>query len=119
MDYLSGKPTEYALYSVPTTIAYRENVLGEHIPADIQTLNFIFASSEQYGADTQQNLANLSFYEEVIAWIIDQNSARNFPQIDEGTVRAVIPTLTPYVAEVGSSSAKYQIQIQLTYKRNR
>ena len=41
VDYLSESPTEYALYSVPTTIAYRENVLGEEVPREIQTLDFI------------------------------------------------------------------------------
>ena len=41
VDYLSESPTEYAIYASPSTITYRENVLGEEVPADIQTLNFI------------------------------------------------------------------------------
>lgn len=117
IDFLSEDPTEYALYAVPTVIKYRENVLGEAIPQRIQELNFIFASKEQYGADVQQNLANLGFYDEVVNWVIEQNAERNFPTINEGTVISIIPTLTQYVAEVGSDSAKYQIQLKLTYKR--
>lgn len=117
IDYLAANPTEYALYTVPTTISYRENVLGEEIPNDIQTLNYIFASKEQYGADIQQNLANLGFYDEIVCWIIEQNANRNFPAINDGTVRSIVPTLTQYVAEAGSDSAKYQIQLKLTYKR--
>ena len=46
IDYLDKDPTEYAIYAVPSTMTYRENVLGEEVPADIQTLNFIFASKE-------------------------------------------------------------------------
>ena len=117
VDYLAENPTEYALYSVPSAIAYRENVLGENVPADIQTVNFIFASKESYGADVIQNLANLGFYDEVTLWIIEQNNVRNFPQISEGTVRSIVPTLTAYPAEIGSAAAKYQIQIQMTYRR--
>lgn len=117
IDYLADNPTEYAIYAVPTTINYRENVLGEEVPTDIQTLNFIFASKESYGADVQQNLANLGFYDAVVAWVIEQNAVRNFPQITGGKVKAIVPTLTAYLAEVGSDSAKYQIQLKLTYRR--
>lgn len=117
IDYIAKEPTEYAIYAVPSTINYRENVLGEEIPTDIQTLNFIFASKEPYGADSAQNADNLAFYDAVIAWIIEQNSSRNYPTINNGKVKSIVPTLTAYPAEVGADSAKYQIQLKLTYKR--
>lgn len=116
MDYLAKEPTEYAIYSVPSTISYHENILGEDIPDSIQTLNFIFASKQPYGADIQQNLENLAFYQDVVAWIIEQNTARNFPEISEGKVKSIVPTLTAYPAEIGSDTAKYQIQLKLTYR---
>ena len=118
VDYLAENPTEYALYAVPSQINYRENVLGEEIPATIQTINYIFASKESYGADVEQNLANLGFYDEVVEWIIEQNALRNFPQINEGRVKSIVPTLTAYPAQIGSDAAKYQIQLRMTYKRN-
>ena len=118
VDYLAENPTEYALYAVPSQINYRENVLGEEIPASIQTINYIFASKESYGADVEQNLANLGFYDEVVEWIIEQNALRNFPQINEGRVKSIVPILTAYPAQIGSDAAKYQIQLRMTYKRN-
>ena len=118
VDYLAENPTEYALYAVPSQINYRENVLGEEIPASIQTINYIFASKESYGADVEQNLANLGFYDEVVEWIIEQNALRNFPNINEGRVKSIVPTLTAYPAQIGSDAAKYQIQLRMTYKRN-
>lgn len=117
VDYLAANPTEYAIYSVPSAINYHMNVLGEEIPNDIQTLNFIFASKESYGADVQQNLANMGFYDAVCAWVLEQNNARNFPAISGGRVTSIVPTLTAYPAEVGSDAAKYQIQLKLTYRR--
>lgn len=117
IDYLAENPTEYAIYAVPSAVNYHTNVLGEEIPNDIQTLNFIFASKESYGADVQQNLANMGFYDAVCAWILEQNNARQFPTISGGKVKSIVPTLTAYPAEVGSDSAKYQIQIKLTYRR--
>ncbi len=116
VDYLAKEPTEYAIYSVPSTLSYHENILGEDVPDSIQTLNFIFASKQPYGADARQNLANLAFYQGIVAWVIEQNAARNFPEISEGKVKSIVPTLTAYPAEIGSDSAKYQIQLRLTYR---
>lgn len=118
MDYLAENPTEYALYAVPSQINYRENVLGEEIPTPIQTVNYIFASKESYGADVEQNLANLGFYDEIVAWILEQNAQRNFPAINEGRIKSIVPTLTAYPIEVGSDAARYQIQLRITYRRN-
>lgn len=118
VDYLAENPTEYALYAVPSQINYRENVLGEEIPMDIQSINYIFASKESYGADVEQNLANLGFYDEVVAWILEQNAQRNFPKINEGRVKSIVPTLTAYPIQIGSDAAKYQIQLKITYRRN-
>lgn len=118
MDYLAENPTEYALFAVPSAINYRENVLGEEVPLDIQSVNYIFASKESYGADVVQNLANLGFYDEVVAWILEQNAKRNFPQINEGRIKSIVPTLTAYPIQIGSDAAKYQIQLKITYRRN-
>lgn len=118
VDYLAESPTEYAIYAVPSQLNTHENVLGEEVLNDIQTLNFIFAMKESYGADIHQNLANLGFFDEVISWVLTQNALRNLPHIPEGRVKSIMPTLTPYPAEVGSDAAKYQIQLKLTYRRN-
>lgn len=117
VDYLAENPTEYAIYAVPSQINYRENVLGEEIPLDIQSINYIFASKESYGADVEQNLANLGFYDEVVRWILEQNARRNFPTINEGRIKSIVPTLTAYPIQIGSDAAKYQIQLKITYRR--
>lgn len=118
VDYLAENPTEYAIYAVPSQLNYKENVLGEEIPLPVQTINYIFASKESYGADVEQNLANLGFYDEIVAWILEQNAQRNFPPINEGRIRSIVPTLTAYPIEVGSDAARYQIQLRITYRRN-
>ena len=116
VNYLSESPTEYAIYASPSTIRYRENVLGEMIPFANQTVNYIFASKESYGAEIQQNLAAMGFYDEVIAWMLEQNRLQHFPKMNEGSVTSIVPTLTAYPAAVGSDAAKYQIQISVKYK---
>lgn len=117
-DYLAEGATEYAIMSVPSTLKFHENILGERVLDDNQTQNFIFASKEVYGADAQQNLANLAFYQAVTKWIVDKNAAQEFPEWEDGKIRAILPTLTAYPAQVGSNVAKYQIQIRIDYRRN-
>lgn len=118
VDYVSERPTEYAIYAVPSTLRYHENILGEEVPDDIQVQNFIFASKEHYSSDIKQNLANLGFHQAVVKWILEQNRLRNFPTWDDGTIRSIVPTLTGYPAQIGASAAKYQIQLKITYRRN-
>lgn len=117
VDYSADTPTEYAIYALPSTIAYRENVLGEMIPNDIQEINFIFASNEYWGADEKQNLENHTVYQEIVAWVNEQNALQNFPKIPEGRVKSIVPTLTQYVTEVSANTARYQIQLKMSYKR--
>ena len=117
-DYLAEGATEYAIMSVPSTLRYHENILGEEVLDDDQVQNFIFASKEVYGADIQQNLANLAFYQAVVNWIIEKNNKKEFPEWDGGRIRSILPTLTAYPAQVGSNVAKYQIQLRINYRRN-
>ena len=91
-DYLAEGPTEYAIMSVPSTLKYHENILGEEVLDDDQVQNFIFASKEVYGADVQQNLANLAFYQSIVNWIIDRNNAKDFPEWDSGRIRSILPS---------------------------
>lgn len=118
VDYLSEKPTEYAIYAVPSGLKYHENILGERVPDDTQTQNFIFATKEPYGSDIQQNLENLKFMQDVLAWILKQNAEQNFPAWEGGSVRSIVPTLTGFPSQVGSNTAKYQIQLTITYRRD-
>lgn len=116
-DYISDTPTEYSLFTSPSTLRSHENILGETVLDDLQVENFIFVSKEPYGPDVQQNLANLVFFQDVMNWMVEQNNIGNLPQWDGGTVRSVMPTITAYPAQAGTNIAKYQIQIQITYRR--
>lgn len=116
-DYLADQPTEYSIFSSPSSLSSHENILGETVLDDIQMQNFVLASREPYGADISQNLANLVFYQNVTAWIIEQNNAGNFPDWDGGRIKSILPTITAYPAQAESDVAKYQIQIQITYRR--
>lgn len=113
-DYLA-ESASYSLDSVPTTLKYRENILGQRVLRETQEQNFVFASREPYGSDYAQNLDNLGIMQDVVAWIVEQNNGHNFPDWEGGTVISIVPTLSAYPIAMGSAYARYQIQIQVTY----
>ena len=106
----------YSLDATPTALKYRENILGEMVLRDTQEQNFVFASREPYGDAFQQNLDNLGVMQDVAAWIIDRNNARDFPDWDGGEVVGIVPTISGYPIAMGSAFARYQIQIKVTYR---
>ena len=114
-DYLADNES-YSLDVTPTALKYRENILGDMVLRETQEQNFVFASRDPYGAEFQQNLDNLGVMQDVSAWIIEQNNARNFPTWEGGEVTAIVPTLTAYPISMGSAFARYQIQIKVTYR---
>ena len=116
-DFVAGRSTEYAIYSVPSSLNYKKNILGDEVLANDQTQNFIFAAELPYGEDARQNLANLGFMQTIMNWVITQNAARNFPDWDGGSVKSILPTQTSAPVRVGGSSAKYQFQIKVDYRR--
>lgn len=116
VNFLAEKPTEFAIFSQPSTLSYRENVLGERMLNDIQTQNYVFASKENYSNEIKKNVDILGWYQEVMAWIITQSNAQNFPPMAEGPIVSILPTLTAYPASVGSNTATYQIQIAVRYR---
>lgn len=115
VDYLADEEG-YSLDAVPTALKYRENILGDMVLVERQEQNFVFASRDLYGAELQQNLDNLAFFQAVVAWIIQQNNLRRFPDWEGGEVTAILPTLSAYPIAMGSAYARYQIQIKVIYR---
>lgn len=117
-DYIGEKATEYAVFSVPSTKRYRENILGQRKLLPTQEQNFIFAAKVPYGADVPQNLNNLAFFQEVSDWISQMNTAQDFPEWADGQITAIEASNTGAPVQTGSDAARYQFQIRVTYKIN-
>lgn len=114
-DFLKDDPEHFALYSVPSALSTRENILGNTKLRPVQTQNFIIAYRAPYGAQVVQNLDNVLFFQNVAAWIWNQNATHNFPEWEGGEITSIIPTITPTIMEAGTATARYQIQIKVTY----
>lgn len=117
IDNLSSDPTEYAVFMSPSSLQSFVDVTGEVCLKSVQELNFVFASREKHPSDVLQALANHGFYDNVISWIIAQNKEMNFPEIAEGLVISIMPSMTQYLFEAGTTSGRYQISCKMKYRR--
>lgn len=115
-DYIGENATEYAVFSVPSTKQYRENILGRRVLLPKQEQNFIFAAKVPWGSDVKQNLDNLGFFQEVSDWLLQMNKANDFPEWADGEITAIEATSTGAPVQTGSDAARYQFQIKVTYK---
>ena len=115
-DYIGDNATEYALYTVPSSLKYRENIMGDRMLLSTQEQLFIFAAKVPYGSDVKQNLSNSLFIQDVAAWIQSQNAARNFPDWEGGRVTGIECANTGAPVQMSADAARYQFQIRVTYK---
>ena len=115
-DFIGENATEYAVFSVPSVLRYRENIIGDRFLLSKQEQNFIFAAKVPYGSDVKQNLDNLEFLQKVSNWILQQNAEGNLPDWEGGTVTGIDCSNTSAPIQIGSDVARYQFQIKVNYK---
>lgn len=116
VDWLGDGPGEVALITVPSALRWRENVLGERRLLDEQEERFILATRRPFGADTAGNLENLAACRAVAEWISARNAEGAFPEWEGGVVTGVVPTLTGAPAAAEAGTARYQVEIKVTYR---
>ena len=102
---------EYGIYPGSMNTIYRENVLGERVPAETQEMIFIFTAKRVYALQS-----DYGFFTNIVKWIDTQNKLLNFPQINEGVVKSIVPEMTQYVSEPNRGEERCQINITIYYK---
>lgn len=118
VDFMAESPVQYALWSSPSAIKTGTDILGNVYLKDKQELNYIFQALFYHSKDIPQNLQNLEFFSDVMNWIYQQNMKKSFPEIDEGKVLSIMPTMSPFVYDAKTDIGRYQIQLKIEYRRN-
>ncbi|MGN0975888.1 MAG: hypothetical protein ACI4OL_07775 [Gemmiger sp.] len=114
VNYLGDQSLEYALYEAPT-----QPVLRRYLDGSTQRrAAFALAAVQDYSPDILQNLAASGFWEQLTDWVELQNRRRNFPALGPGkTPRKIEVTSTHYLLRTTPSTARYQVQLALTYEQ--
>ena len=113
VDFLSVDGIEYSIDIVPTETTIERYVDGSRLCQ----YSFVFASRENYNADSLQNIENIAFYEKLEAWINQNNLKRNLPVLSAGTAQKIEVTTAGYLFDENMTTARYQIQCQLKYTK--
>lgn len=112
INYLGAEPMEYTVEEVPGVPVLTKYMDG----STMRTASFVVASRSEYSADVLQNIANSGFWNQLETWVEDQDRQRKYPKLDDGRqARSIEITSSHYLYEVGANTARYQIQLQLTY----
>ncbi len=113
VDILGDKPIEYTIETVPCAPVVRKYTDG----SCMKQFLFIFASREFFSDDVAQNIENLGFYEKFEDWIKEQNDEGILPDLGDDREPVSIEVLTGgYAFEADTNTARYQIQLRLTYE---
>lgn len=113
VDILGDKPIEYTIKTVPCAPVVRKYTDG----SCMKQFLFIFASREFFSEDVAQNIENLGFYEKFEDWIKEQNDEGILPDLGDDREPVSIEVLTGgYAFEADTNTARYQIQLRLTYE---
>ncbi len=108
VDYLENE-IAYSIEPMPVTPKDTEFIDD----SEIKQFTFVFASRESYGQETIQNIINTEFYEDFSDWIEENNFNGILPDI-EG-IESIECLSTGYAFQTGIDTARYQIQLRITY----
>lgn len=112
VDFLPEDACSYSIEAVPAKEIVRSYVNG----ASVRQFLFVVASREVYGEEIDQQLDNISFYDNFSAWLMLQTRAKNLPELGEHRKPLLMEASTSgYVMSAEANMARYQIQCRLEF----
>ncbi|MBQ7975405.1 MAG: hypothetical protein IJ300_06935 [Clostridia bacterium] len=112
VDFLPSEANKYSIEPVPVNPLIRKYVDGSCQKQYV----FEFASRKSIDANDLTNLENNGFYEQLEAWINENNRAKKFPQLGDGKYAQRVECLTHgYNYGQDGKTGRYQIQCRVIY----
>ena len=116
IDCLQSDPEKFSLDSIPGERTVKKYMDGSSVRRQL----FTISSRAAYGPDLTQQKDNLRFFSDLEAWIDEREVLGLLPQLGpRRSARSLRVTSTAYPIEVdegqGTSTARYQIQLELIY----
>lgn len=114
INYLSPETDSFAIDSVAKNPVVKRYVSGE----TVRQYCFLLAGRIAYDGDADENAGVAGFFEELEAWIEAQNAEGNFPSLSEGVPLEVEIVKSSAIKDTARTSARFEIELRLLYKRN-
>ena len=115
INYLSPEPDSFAIDNVEKSPILKRYVSGE----TIRQYCFLLAGRIVYDNSLAENIAASDFFEDLEAWIDEQNANGVFPNLDEaeGVPIAIEVTKSGVIRDTARTSARTEMELRLLYKR--
>lgn len=112
VNYLDAEPVSFCIEETPNSPVVQRYMDG----STIREKAFVLAATQDYSSDTLSQIANSGFWEDFADWVEEQNRRRNYPAMKTGqTPRKIEITTTHYLYGTTENTARYQVQMRLTY----
>lgn len=114
IDCLRSKEGSYSIDSEPGESVSQRYLDG----STVRRFLFTISGRMYYGSDIANQAENLAFFEELEAWLSQRELLLDLPDLGEKrTARSleVLSSAYPIVVDEEKGSARYQIQMRLTY----
>lgn len=116
VDYLGLEANQYTIDNIMADTVIKQYADGGAMKQYV----FAIGSREYYNADAINNIENSGFYELFSEWIRAQNKLGNLPTLPGNReARKIEATTSGYLFSIDEDTAKYQIQLQITYYQDR
>lgn len=116
VDFLGPQIADFAIFLQPSNIATSTDILGNTYLSEIQEQSFSLSNTQPYGAEALQNLSNLGVLDAIVKWMLEQNKAKQLPNLTG--IISCLPTATPILLMAEGDKGYYQIQGSMKYKRS-
>ena len=110
-DFLGDEATSYTIEPIPTDVVLRQYSDG----SSLNQLIFQFGSREFYDNSVAQNINNLDFYEKFREEIEKNNKNNVLPDIKG--IQSIECLNNGTIQDVQNGTAKYIIQMRITYEK--
>ena len=109
VDFLSEKPTEFALETIPVNPILEKYLDG----SSLRQYQFQFLSCNNYSADILQNISNSTFYDNLYSLIESNDKKHILPKISG--IQNIECLGNGAILMADTNTAKYSIQMRITY----
>lgn len=117
VNYIGDKPVAYSIALIPAEPIVKRYVDG----GTLRQFLFSFSSVEAYDENTLENMKVAQFFQDFAAWIEEQDDKGNYPDVGDAKEKATrIEVLNSgYLFNEENTVAQFQIELKLTYKKER
>lgn len=115
VDFLADEASFFTIDTLPCEPVLKKYVGG----GELCQAAFVLAGREFYTGDYADNIANVTFYEQLTKWIEKSSREDSLPVLDGGRTAQSMEVITSgYLFSEEQNRARYQLQIRLVYTQD-